>query len=334
MPTLATQVIDGLARLTVTQGEGAGGPFVVLPWQKRFLRGALRPETFIAALSIARGNGKTTLASALTLAALTGPLARPRGEVVLVASSFTQARIALEHTRAFMADALEAEPRCWRVVDNQNTALIEDKATGGWIRAIGSDPKRAHGLAPVLVVADEPAQWLPNKSEAMYAALDTGLGKIDGSRLIAIGTKPVDPGHWFNRLLNGEADYSQVHSARPSDPPFHRRTWKRANPSLDAMPQLERVIRRHSERARLDPAQLASFGAYRLNRGIDDTTRAMLIDAEVWAESESDDAGKDGPVAWGIDLGTSAAQSAVSAYWPTTGRLEAVAVFPELSWTV
>ena len=35
-----------------------------------------------------------------------------------------------------------------------------------------------------------------------------------------------------------------------------------------------------------------------------------------------------GPCIWGVDLGTSAAQSAVAAYWPATGRLECVAAFP------
>ena len=36
---------------------------------------------------------------------------------------------------------------------------IENRDTGAVMRAIGSDPSRAHGLAPVLVIADEPAQW-------------------------------------------------------------------------------------------------------------------------------------------------------------------------------
>ena len=41
------------------------------------------------------------------------------------------------------------------------------------------------------------------------------------------------------------------------------------------------------------------------------------------------DAARRGPCVWGIDLGTSASQSAVAAYWPETGRLECVAAFPQ-----
>ena len=36
-----------------------------------------------------------------------------------------------------------------------------------------------------------------------------------------------------------------------------------------------------------------------------------------------------GPCVWGIDLGTTAAMSAISAYWPDTGRLESLAAFPD-----
>ena len=48
-------------------------------------------------------------------------------------------------------------------------------------RAFGasvSDPRRAHGLRPFLVLADEPAQWPPATGEKMISALRTGLGKV------------------------------------------------------------------------------------------------------------------------------------------------------------
>ena len=40
------------------------------------------------------------------------------------------------------------------------------------------------------------------------------------------------------------------------------------------------------------------------------------------------EAGRAGACTWGIDLGTNAAQSAVAAFWPETGRLEVLAAFP------
>ena len=68
-----------LSRLTVTQGRRAGQPFTVLPWQRRFVRGAFAPGAGTAALSIARGGGKTTLVAGIAAATLDGPLTVPRG---------------------------------------------------------------------------------------------------------------------------------------------------------------------------------------------------------------------------------------------------------------
>ena len=82
-----------------------------------------------------------------------------------------------------------------------------------------------------------------------------------------------------------------------------------------------------AKHARSDPAMLPEFDALRLNLGTDDTATTGLLDAGTWAgiEGETDRAG---PLVWGFDLGTSAAQSAIAAYWPETGRLECLAAFP------
>ena len=67
-----------LAGQTVSQGRLAGQPFTVLPWQRRFCRGAFAAGIQSAALSIGRGNGKTTLLAGIACAHLDGPLAVPR----------------------------------------------------------------------------------------------------------------------------------------------------------------------------------------------------------------------------------------------------------------
>ena len=248
-------------------------------------------------------------------------------ESVLVASSFDQGLIAFRHVLAFMAPKLEAAPRRWRIQDSANRATITDKQTGAMIRVIGSDPRRAHGLAPSLILADELAQWPPERIEQMIAALETSRGKIEGSRVIWIGTRPADSAHPFAKMLEGGVGYAQVHAARESDPPFRRSTWRRANPGLDALPDLEAAIRRESARARLDPSALASFRALRLNQGTADVLESELLEAGTWERAEGE-AEASGVYALGIDLGSTAAMSAASAYWPETGALDAFAVFP------
>ena len=147
------------------------------------------------------------------------------------------------------------------------------------------------------------------------------------ARLIALGTRPAGNDHWFAKALAGGADYAQTHAAAPADPPFQRRTWAKANPSINFMPDLEATIRREAGHAKTDPALFPGFRALRLNGGTSDTEEAMLIDAGTWEGIEGA-ADRAGPVIWGCDLGTSAAMSAIAAFWPETGRLESVAAFP------
>ena len=118
-----------------------------------------------------------------------------------------------------------------------------------------------HGAAPRLLILDEVSQWPPGTVDAAIAALETSRGKIPDSRALWIGTRPDSAQHPFERALQGGLGYSQIHAARDGDPPFQRRTWKRANPGLDYLPDLEQVIRSEAQRARRDPDRLASFQA-------------------------------------------------------------------------
>ena len=271
-------LLEYLSKLTVSQGRLTGQPFKVLPWQRRFICSAFASGTQSAALSVARGNGKTALLSGIACATLDGPLVVSRGEVVIASSSFSQARIAFEHVVAFMGEKLKDRGR-WKVWDTAQQARIECRVTGARVRCIGSDPRRAHGLAPTLTLADEPAQWPETTGERMVAALTTAAGKQAHSRFVALGTRPADAEHWFSKMLVGTADYAQCHAARTDDPKGHKRTWLRANPSLAHMPDLEAVIRKESGEAKRDPSLLAAFDALRLNLGTEDTTVSVLLDA-------------------------------------------------------
>ena len=136
--------------LRVTQGWLAGEHIRVLPWQRRFLAGSFRGPALTSALSIARAGGKTTLLSAVAVMALLGPLRQRRDETVLVASSFSQAKISFDHILAFMRPLLKADKAKWRVAASSQHASIEHRAFGARVRCIGVDPRRAHGLAPLL----------------------------------------------------------------------------------------------------------------------------------------------------------------------------------------
>ena len=324
--TLATDIIAYLESLRLSQGRLAGQKWRLLPWQTRFTRGAFS-QANDARLTIARGGGKTTYVAGLGTAALAGPLVEPRAETLIIASSFEQGLTCFRHVLAFLEPEFERDRARWRVADSSNRAAVECRRTGALLKVLGSDPRRLHGAAPKLMLLDEVAQWPSTNIDRMLAALTTSRGKIPGSKAIWLGTRPASAEHPFERALSDPVGYSQTHAARDTDPPFHARTWKRANPSLSTMPDLLAVYRAEAKQARSDSVKLASFQSLRLNLGVADIVRASLLSAGLW-ESIEGQADARGPCVWGVDLGGSSSQSAIAAYWPDTGRLEVLAAFP------
>ena len=322
-------LIGYIEGLTIGQGRYAGQLLKLFPWQLRFLRGAFR-QSDDALLTLARGGGKTTFAAAIAASALAGPLSQPMAEVLIVASSFDQGLVSFRHVLHFLGPEIAADSKRWRVQDSANRATITDKRTGAMLRVLGSDPRRLHGAAPRLILADEVAQWPVSQIDRMLAALETSRGKIEGSKMLWLGTRAAQPDHPFETAM-GLVGYAQVHAARRADPPFQKRTWKLANPGLDRLPDLEAAIRQEAARARIDPSALARFRALRLNLGVSDAVESVLLDWETWERIETlPGPAIEGPFALGLDLGQSAAMSAAARYGLTDGVLDAFAVFPEV----
>ena len=306
----------------------------MLPWERRFLRGAFGAGVSSAALSVARGNGKSALVAGIACGVVdpAGPLHGRRREVVVVASSFAQARIVFEDVALMLRERLGDLARGeWRHQDSVHTATLEHRASGARVRCVGSDPRRAHGLRPVLVLADEPAQWPTNTGERMGAALRTGLGKVPG--FAVRGARDADrplQSIGFPGCSTGAPTTRS--STRPQRTIRHirARTWRKANPSAGHLPSLAAQLRREAREAKRDPSALASFRALRLNMGVGDVQERGLLDPDAWAGMEVEEVERTGWYVLGLDLGTSAAMSGAAGYWPESGGLAAVAAFPEL----
>ena len=273
---LGSKICKFISGLVLTGGDHDGYLFKVLPWERRFILAAFDVDG-PAALSVARGNGKSALVAGIACSLLDpdGPLHGPRRECVVVASSFEQSRVIFEDVLAFMRQRYDLSVRdFWRLQDSSNRAIIEFRPTGARVRCIGSDPSKAHGLRPALSLLDEGAQWDHAKSDRMLSAVRTGMGKVPNSKMIALGTRPASNEHWFAAMLDGSADYSQCHATESGDNPFLRSTWAKANPSLSHLPSLEKEIRAEAELAKKDPSMLAAFAALRLNEGVSDTLQS------------------------------------------------------------
>ena len=324
------ELIAYIETLPVGDGDLLGESYHLLKYQQQFLRGAFKPEIIRACFTLGRGGGKTGLASALGLAALLpdSPLHRDGFETAVIASSFSQATICGRSVKTSLEIMGKTFGRKgdYRLRDSQNMFEIESNASGSRFKVYGSDSKRAHGLRPNLVLADEPAQW-ETGGEKLAAALRTALGKRKGARLFAFGTRPDSEEHWFERMLT-EKDpsvFSMVFQTDRKKPWDNEGAWRNANPALDeGFPDIE-ILRAEARVAKNDPAELAGFRALRLNQGTRDILTPYLIDPETWKEAEVIELPEaKGRYCLGLDLGGVAAFSAAAAYWPETGRLDGI----------
>ena len=123
------------------------------PFQRRFLRSALKPGIDVAALSIPRGNGKSWLAAYLLTRCLTPTdhLFVQGAEYLLCAASIEQARLCYRFIRADLEPSGQ-----YRFIDSVTRLGIVHKSTNTRLRVLSSNGKTAMGIVNCpLLVADE-----------------------------------------------------------------------------------------------------------------------------------------------------------------------------------
>ena len=305
----------------------------VFPWESRWLRAVLADGILYGSCAISRGNGKTTFAGAVAASAIApgGPLYVEGTAVILVAASFGQAREGFEATQEILDPWIRAEPDDWRVLDGQRL-LIEHRPTRTKLEVRGSEARTLHGIRKGrLFICDEPAQWQANMRDRLWSAIRTSLGKVEGARCLLIGTRPDSEDHFFSRMLRGgPATIGMSWHAERDDDPFAKRTWTKANPSLKYLPALRQVIEVEAQEARQDSSLLPGFKALRLNMGTADHEIQSVLTAGTWERIELLPDGEPiGGWVLGMDLGSSAAMSAASAYYWRSGYLRSFAMFAD-----
>ena len=341
---LAQGIMKGMESRVISEGSHSGKKFKLLEWQVKAVWGIVKHN--MVGVSMARGNGKTTFFSCLACEVLDGAMTSKRATVNFAASSLDQARVLFAHTRHFMggSDRFDNErtgpkgPRRWRVIDNSHQIRITDRVTDTIMVGLGSDSGRAHGRAPTLVLADEPAQWKLG-GRKLYNALKTSRGKQQFNKFAALGTMPEDENHWFSKLMlskgsaSGYKDLYTVPVPEDDEIPFDDfdpKVWRMANPSYDHNPELREIISEEAMDARESSEDLASFRALRMNMGTPELTgREKIVSVENWrAATARSGAEREGPLCIGVDLGGGVSMTAWAAYWPKTGRLEVHGAFP------
>ena len=323
MATVSDNAIHWIeSNCLIPEGRRMGDPVRLLPFQRRFVRAVEKHP--ISALTIGRGNGKTTLTSMLALCAFIGPWARPRGQALIVAGAgYAQARLAFAHCLELLKPMLEREPKRFRIVENDQRCRIEDRATKAVLESKSANAGGLLGASINYALFDEPAAARVSEGQKILNALIGGQGKQEDSRVIVAGTRSADRAHPFSRMLEGqEGVYVQRHEGGSE------LTWanvKKANPLIGKVkgecyaPDLEAALKRELKRARGDEIEARAFQCYRLNCGQDEGEDAPLVSAEAW-KGCAGDADRRGPTIWAVDLGL----RPVGARWPARGRKRAL----------
>ena len=318
------QMIAFMETLPIVSGLKAGEALELLDFQKQFIRGVYGPVddaqnriVRLAALSVSRGNGKSALLSGLGLGHLLGPCQEPYGEIYASALDREQAGVLYRQTRAY----IEAVP--WmaaRVNIRDWHKEITDETNNSIWRALTSDARKAHGLAPSFWIADEVAQW---RNRELWDNLATGMGKREHALGVTISTQAADDLHFFSEMLDAEpvpSVYIQLHSAPEDCALDDREAWISANPALGSFLN-EDQFADAAARAMRSPSFAPSFRLLQLNQRV--AAEGRFIEQADWdANGEPFDIIElEGKRCYGgLDLSSVKDLTALSLYFPDEGN--------------
>ena len=329
---LATRLIDEFQGFRVYNGQDAGEPVRLMGWQRDFIRKAFAPDVSTAVLSMGRGGGKSSTLAMVGASALSGILSQPGSEIILISSGIKEGRILFDAVKSYLGVEHNRVRGGWttgryRVREGGGEYSIRDLERGTRLQLVGSDSGHASGLQPSLVIGDEGSSWKGVNGERVHNLMLSSLGKVPGSRYVAISTRPAaGEGHWFDRFIE-EADVAVVYAAGKDDDLGKPSTWKKANPSLSRFPELMRAYKREHKAAQRSISAMASFKSLRLNMGVRDVHEEnLLLEVRHWEAVEVEALPEpSGLRVMGVDLSDGIALSAAVMVWES-GRCEPMAM--------
>ncbi len=298
------------------------------PFQRRFVRSAFAPGIRTAALTLPRGNGKSTLAGYLAARALTpgDPIYVAGAESVLIGGSIEQCRIVFRAARRILEPTGE-----YRFLDSATRCAITHKASNTRLRVVGSNAKTTMGLVDCpLAILDEPGVYETVAGGLMWDAVRTAQGKPGSPlRAVLVGTiAPAAAGWWPDLIAAGTHGSTHVMALQGDAKTWDQwATIRRCNPLMARFPESRATLLEERDKARGDSRLRAAFCSYRLNLPTADESTTLITVADwqrVTARPVSEPAGR--PVV-GVDLGAGRSWSAAVALWPN-GRTEALAIAP------
>lgn len=308
-------------RLKVPTGILKNKPYKIYPWQRRFLKAALKPDIMEAALSVSRKNGKSGLICALLLAYLKGPLNQKNWRCVVTSMTGALAgelKEQIQQTAEASDLSIEVKgspPPGYIIGDNgaKVNFLAADKATG---HAIGAD----------IALIDE-AGLMRENQRGLWNAMLTSISGREG-KFICISI--LGDGPMFKELRQRKAEKGVVwheYCSELNDDYTDKNVWHKANPGLKNGIKSIKYMESMCARAQQTSSDLSFFRAYDLNAP-QNPNKVLLLTYDQWQKCKKEYPERKGWCVIGVDLGGSTSMTAAAAYWPETGLLYVRGAYP------
>jgi len=297
--------------LVHTKAEWIGKPFVLLDWQKEFIRALfevgednLRIKRW-ALLGIAKKNGKTELAAALALYFLIGD-EEPAPLVVVAASSEDQA----DYVFGACATMCRMSPTLSQITEIYNGEIRVPSIPGSLLKRVAAAVGTNDGANIHAVVCDELHEWVGVKGKGVWDVLTNGTGSRRQPMVLQITTAGFDLDTVCGRqYLHGKA----VEAGEEKDPGFLFRwteapananwkdpaVWEAANPSWGRTLPTPGIFYADQAKRKTE----AVFRRYFLNQWTE--AEEIWEVASLWDGLKSDlELSTSRPLYCGIDIGT------------------------------
>lgn len=323
-------------QLRYVEGERAGQPFRLEPWQAKIVRelfGWLRPDGKrryrTAYIEIPRKNGKSTLCAGLALyLLLCDREARP--QVYSAAGDRGQARIVFNAARAMVAANRKLEE-----VAELRQYEIRGLKNGGWYEALSAEAYTKHGLSAHGIIFDE-LHVQPNRD--LWDVLTTSTGARSQPLTIAITTAGHDRSsicwelhqHAKAVIDDPESDptfFGVIYGAEPEEDWTNPDIWRKANPNIGISVRMD-YLQEACARARDNPEAENTFRNLHLNQWTQQAVR--WIPMHLWDQCKREinvDELRGKRCYAGLDLASTRDTNALSLVFPLEGGAYAVLPF-------
>jgi phage terminase large subunit-like protein len=251
------------------------------PFQKAWLKDVLDGDVSSAAMSLPRGNGKSTFLAAVGLWALFDPDESGAPQVPVVATTINQAIRSVYGVALAMINADEELADRALVYSALGQQKVRVPSTGGEMFPVSNDVDGLQGLDPSVAIVDE-LGFMP--VEAFDALLLAG-GKRPRSLVVGIGTPGFDKNnalwHLRRRVEEGREipGFRWTEYAAPEGCPVDDEVaWKEANPALKS-----RYMKIDALRTAVELSPEAHFRIFRLGQWVDGVEAWLGADGrKIW----------------------------------------------------